>query len=200
MWNCPSCKAQNTDSANNCHHCATPRKHPNPDARPALNYATAGRRFGAMFLDFGPAILITTFVQILAIRGDVDWLNFLALERSGSSILSVIFLIAVYVGSLTFSIQLFGRTLGKYFLSLRVVDESGAPATKFQMMKYELAAPFSLDLVLRYHSLKWGDRRRIWADRLVGTALIHGKPPEPLDPDPPAPDPPDDDMYSEGFR
>ena len=156
MWTCPSCSAQNTDSANNCHRCATSRTHPDPDTRPALNYATAGRRFGAMFLDFEPAFLITTVVQIFATRGDVDWLNFLALDRSHGSSLFIIFLIAVYFGSLTLSIQLFGQTLEKYFLSLRVVDESGAPATKFQAMKYELVAPFSPDLVSRYHSLKWG--------------------------------------------
>jgi hypothetical protein len=113
MWTCPSCSAQDTDSVNNCHRCATPRTHPDPVTRPALNYATAGRRFGTVFLDFELAFLITTVVQIFATRGDVDLLNFLALYRSHGSSLFIIFLITVYFGSFTLSIRLSGQTLRK---------------------------------------------------------------------------------------
>jgi uncharacterized RDD family membrane protein YckC len=206
MWTCPSCSAQNTDSAATCHQCATLRKYPvarpDPDSPtyrappgPKLNYASVGRRHAASTLDFVPALVILIVAGILMPDwGDGRW-DFRVFTPGEDSFLWLPLLLVMRAAGVTLSIQLLGQSPGNLFLGLLVVDESGAPATTRKKMLYELVYPLSPDLWHRQNMWQWKNRRRIWADHWLGTAMIHGDPP-----DLPDPDSPDDDTYSEDFR
>jgi uncharacterized RDD family membrane protein YckC len=122
-----------------------------------------------MLLDYVPAFAVSTVAMIVDFNGNDGWLDVLLPNVMDDSFRSGVFLVVIYYVILLSSIQLFGQTLGKYLLGLRVVDESGTPATARQKMKYELLAPFSLDSAYRYQTFQWGYRRRIWADRWAGT-------------------------------
>lgn len=172
-------------------HAAWTSQSRRPDA---LNYATTLRRYASIFLEFVPAFAISTAAQILEIRGGASWLGFMMASGKNDSSLWLFFVIARYAAGLLLSIQLFGPTLGKLLLRLRVVDEAGTPSTTLRKLLYEFAAPFSFDPTLRCQMWRWKGRRRIWADRLLGTALVFGQPP-----DLPDPDQPPDDLYSADF-
>ncbi len=143
MWTCASCDAENSDMSEICHECAVVRDVPvEPDSGPTLDYATVGRRYGANFPDYVAAFAVSTVAMIVDFNGNGDWLDVLLPNVMDDSFRSGVFLVVIYFAILLLSTQLFGQTLGKVLLGLRVVDESGVPATARQKMKYELLAPF----------------------------------------------------------
>ena len=160
MWTGASCDAANTDRSAGCYRCATLRKyavvHPTSHqhsllapTRPALNYATVGRRHGAMYLDIVAAFAVPMVAMILNINGIGRWLDILFPDLADESFWSGVFVAVIYFVIQLISARLVGRTFGKHLLGLRVVDEGGGPASVGQKTKYGLLAPFSLDSAYR---------------------------------------------------
>jgi uncharacterized RDD family membrane protein YckC len=72
------------------------------------------------------------------------------------------------------SIAIFGKTLGKAVLGLRVVTSSGDPALrKKEPFVRALTFPLSFILALGFFGIVWGRERRAWHDHFAGTAVVY---------------------------
>jgi uncharacterized RDD family membrane protein YckC len=72
------------------------------------------------------------------------------------------------------SIAIFGKTLGKAVLGLRVVTSDGNPALrKKEPLVRALTFPLSFILALGLFGIVFGRERRAWHDHFAGTAVVY---------------------------
>jgi uncharacterized RDD family membrane protein YckC len=72
------------------------------------------------------------------------------------------------------SVAIFGKTVGKAVLGLRVVTWEGNPGLhKKEPLMRALTFPLSFILALGLFGIVWGRERRAWHDHLAGTAVVY---------------------------
>jgi uncharacterized RDD family membrane protein YckC len=72
------------------------------------------------------------------------------------------------------SVAIFGKTVGKAILGMRVVTRDGDPGLhKKEPLVRAITFPLSFILALGLFGIVWGRERRAWHDHFAGTAVVY---------------------------
>ena len=131
-WVCGRCGARNLDSVEHCHQCATPRH--KPQSRPTeARLATFGQRVLAQIIDTAVVLLVVAIIVGAGLVIVPDW-GLVTEGRSGITMDRFALITTVVVGIFYHTILpvIWGATVGKLVLRLRVVSVDGKPVSWWQ--------------------------------------------------------------------
>ena len=174
---CPYCDLVNPQSSLRCkcgYDFATGRVEA---ASPQREYASVLTRFGAIVID--GLILIPFYIPILVISSILEEEGTLQEEAIGGfAIVLLVSVLGVIIFGLWNSIFRMGRTgqsLGRKFLNIAVLDESGYPIGAWRAFLREGIGRWLSGLVcyLGYLNAFWDARKQMWHDKLANCFVYY---------------------------